>query len=176
MKWKKNGYTLMKVRSTERAYTLIEILVVLTIISLLFSFGYAGFRDFSRRQALASLSKQIQGDLRLAQQMSFSGKKPTECGSNTLDGIRFGVTTTPPYLYRLRATCGGGSVTSDVIKEFIFSSDITPVVAQGSPNPLLFKVLGQGTNIDSGDWVLTLTQTGTGNVATVTVTTGGEIR
>ncbi len=158
----------------QSGYTLIEILVVLSIIGLLFGFGYANFRDFSRRQALASLSKQIQGDLRLAQQMSFSGQKPAGCGANTLNGIRFGVTTAPPYVYIIRAVCG--SEPYPVIKEFDFSGDITPTPVTASPNPLIFKVLGQGTNIGAADWVLTLTQAGTGNVATVTVTTGGEIK
>lgn len=165
MKWKKDGYTL------------IEILVVLTIIGILFGFGYAGFRDFSRRQALASLSKQIQGDLRLAQQMALSGKKPAECGSRQLDGVRFGIIQEGQlYVYRLRSTCGGENYAPVVIKEFYFSDDITPTFSAGSPNPLIFKVLGQGTNVGNTDWVLTLTQTGTGNVATVTVTAGGEIK
>ena len=60
-------------------FTLIEILVSMTIIGFLFSFGYASFRDFSRRQALAGVVKQVQGDLRLAQQKALSGEKPSGC-------------------------------------------------------------------------------------------------
>ena len=48
-------------------YTLIEILVALTIIGLLFSFGYVSFRDYSRRQAVSDAVKTMQGDLRLAE-------------------------------------------------------------------------------------------------------------
>lgn len=159
-----------------KGYTLIEILVVLTIIGLLFSFGYVNFRDFSRRQTLAGLAKQIQGDLRLAQEMAIAGQKPEACGTKTFDGIWFGVTTSAPYLYRVRAVCGSDSSLFPIIKEFDFASDITPTPPTSSPNPLIFKVLGQGTNIGAGNWVLTLTQAGTLNTATVTVTPGGEIK
>jgi len=173
------GYTLMKdFNRTERAYTLIEILIVLTVIGILFGAGFVGYRDFSRRQALAGVVKQLQGDLRLAQQMALSGEKPNTlgCVSNSLDGIRFEVTTSPPYIYRLKAACGS-IVNYPLIKEFSFPSNISLDLTGFSPNPVLFKVLGQGTNIPSvGNAVITLTQAETGNKATVTITPGGSIK
>jgi prepilin-type N-terminal cleavage/methylation domain-containing protein len=167
MKWKKNGYTL------------IEILVALTIIGLLFSFGYVSFRDFSRRQALSGLTKQIQGDLRLAQQMALSGQKPNElgCRTNTLVGIRFGLTTVSPFVYRIRAVCGTEENNYPIIKEFYLPNDVSPAPVTFLPNPIIFKVLGQGTNIPLNEnVVITLTQIATNNTATITITSGGEIR
>ena len=64
------------------AYTLIEILVGLTIVGLLFGFGFVSFRDFSRRQTLAGSAKKVQGDLRLTQESALSGKKPSDFDCN----------------------------------------------------------------------------------------------
>jgi prepilin-type N-terminal cleavage/methylation domain-containing protein len=160
-------------------YTLIEILVALTIIGLLFGAGYANFRSFSQRQVLVGAVKQIQGDLRSAQQMALSSRKPDELGclTNSLDGIRFGLTTSAPYIYQIRAVCGSVEDNYPIIKEYEFPSDVTPAPVTFTPNPIIFKVLGNGTNIPQGESVvITLTQTGTNNQATITVTSGGEIK
>jgi len=155
MKWKKNGYTL------------IEILVALTIIGLLFSFGYVSFRDFSRRRTISGVAKSIQGDLRLAQGNAITGQKPIGCNT-TLDTFGFRVVTSSSYT--IEANCGATVVS---VKDINLPEgvSISPI-----PDPLLFKILGQGTNLGAADWTLILTQTGTGNTATVTVTSGGEIK
>lgn len=156
---------------TGQGYTLIEILVALSIIGLLFGFGYASFRDFSRRQALQGTVKKIQGDLRLAQQQALSGKKPSDikCNSQLLASYSFKVYSTSEY--KIEANCGGGDV---LVKDVILSSDISISI---DSNPIKFKVLGQGTNIDGGSMItITLTQAGTSDKATVEVTDGGEIK
>lgn len=155
----------------QSGYTLIEILVALTIVGILFGFGYVNFRDFSRRQALAGVVKQIQGDLRLAQQMALSGQKPSDLSCGTLDGIRFGIT--PPSVYRLRAQCNGAA--GFIYKEVTLPGGIT-ITPDGATNPIIFKVLGRGTNIVSPAAVITLTQTGTNATAIITVASGGEIQ
>ena len=171
---KLEGYTLIRtIRKnlfSVRGYTLIEILVALTIIGLLFGVGYAGFRDFSRRQAIADAAKEIQGDLRLAQGEAITGKKPEGCSdTKTLSGYGFRADTSK---YSIEANCGGSVI---IIKNVDLPPDITLLTP--TPNPLLFKVLGQGTNLGSDvNWTLTLTQTGTGNTVTVTVTAGGEVK
>jgi prepilin-type N-terminal cleavage/methylation domain-containing protein len=175
------AYTLMKVRRTERAYTLIEILVTLTIVGILFTVGYVGFRDFSRRQALAGAVKEIQGNLSLTQGYALAGQKPDNifCSDpNSSDppnliGYNFNVVSSSEY--KIEAVCTGGTVLQED-----FNLDASSGISIGiSPtNPVLFKVLGAGTNIpaeSSGD-VITLTQAGTNNQATITVGAGGEIR
>ena len=150
-------------------YTLIEILVALTIIGLIFSFGYVSFRDFSRRQAVIGVAKTIQGDLRLTQGNAMTGQKPTGCNT-TLDTFSFRIVS--PSSYTIEANCGGTAVS---VKDVSLPTGIT--VSTPSPNPLKFKILGQGTNIpQGGSAVLTLTQTATNNTTTVTVTSGGEIK
>lgn len=163
----------LKVKS---GYTLIEILVGLTVIGLLFSLGFASFRDFSRRQQLSGIAKKIQGDIRLTQGNAITGQKPEDANCNppnTLDSYSFNILTNDEYA--VEANCVGAVSTSVTVKDVILTSDITMSIP--SPNPLKFKILGQGTNVSTGsNWNLTLTQTGTSNTATVIVTSGGEIR
>lgn len=155
----------------KKGYTLIEILVTLTIIGFLFSFGYVSFRDFSRRQQMAGEIKQIQGDLRLAQEMALAGQKP-ESSCTRLDGYGFNVYSDTDY--KIEANCDGAPGT-DINKDSGMPADLT--ISAPSPNPIIFKVLGEGTNIvASTSATITLTQVSTGRKASVVVTAGGEIK
>lgn len=166
----------------KKGYTLIEILVGISIIGILFAAGYVSFRDFSRRQALLGSAKLLQADFRLAQQMALAGTKPDElgCQSNSLDGIRFNITdaSPDPSYYVIRAVCGAVSDSSNpIIKTVYLPSGIVPNLSQFSPNPLLFKVLGQGTNIPEGtDSVIVLTQEGINVQPTITISSSGDIK
>lgn len=158
-------------------YTLIELLVGLTIISLLFGFGFVSFREFSRRQALAGVAKTIRGDLRLAQQMALSGEKPlhSPCTSaKLLNGYRFTVVDSQQYAIRAYCSIGGSEVEVEV-KTVNLVSGVSISTPFPDPNPILFKVLGQGTNIP-GQTTIILTQSLTGNIVTITITQGGEIK
>lgn len=150
-------------------YSLIEIIVAVTIISLVFTFGYAGFREYSRRQLLVSAARSLQGELRLAQGYSLSGKKPTGC--TVLDGYRVKISATT---YSLVAVCAK-------INEISINKDDLPiasgVTASATKNIFTFKALGQGTDMGVGtSSVITLTQTATGRTQTITVSASGEIK
>lgn len=158
---------------TKKGYTLIELLVTLSIVGLLFGFSYSSFRDFSRRQALSGSSKKIQGDLRLAQQQSLSGKKPSgvKCDSpSLLQSFSFNVYSSNAY--KIEANCSGGDI---LVKDVLLPTGIQ--IQAPSINPIKFKVLGQGTNIAVGTSVdITVSQTGTNNQSIVTVSSAGEIK
>ncbi len=161
-----------------KGYTLIEILVGLTIVGLLFGVGYANFRAFSQRQIVKDAAKNIQGDLRLTQGMALAGQKPDDplCNSplNTLIGYNF--TILSPSTYEIRATCSGGSASS-ANKTITLSPGASFSSPFPSPNPILFKVLGNGTNISDGQTVtIKIVQDGTLNESTVSVSSGGQIQ
>lgn len=164
-----------KIDQREAGYTLIEILVAITIASLLFGIGYVSFREFSRRQALAATSRSLKGDLRLTQELALSGKKPTS-GCNTLDGYNFRVSA--PSSYTIGAVCGVNNCSNNsnfCLKTVTLASGVT--INTPSVNPILFKVLAQGTNIGAGSsTTITLTQGGTGSVVNVMVSASGEIK
>lgn len=165
-------------KSVIQAYTLIEILVGITIISVLFAIGYVNFRDFSRRQVIAGAGKLLQGDLRLAQQLALSGQKPqdTKCTDpgNYLIGYKFSMSLNE---YKVIASCSGGDVTNPakIAKDVVLPTGITEIVAPAGD--IMFKVLGQGTDITpGGQKVITLKQANTTNEFKVTVGSGGEIQ
>lgn len=162
----------------KRGYTLIEILVTVAIIGILFSVGYANFRSFSQRQAVKDAAKLIQADLRLTQQIALSGQKPDDvnCNSptNSLNGYLFLILSESTY--EIRASCTGG-VVSEATKTVNLGSGAVFSSPFPSPNPILFKVLGQGTNISDGEnATIGIVQLGTNNQSTITVSSGGQIQ
>lgn len=156
----------------DSGYTFIEVLVGITIVTLIFSFGYVGFREFARRQVITSAVRELKGELRLAQEQAFAGKKPNDpsCNSpNTLQGYYFRVTS--PTTYAIEAYCTGGTVE---LKQEEISSTLE--LSTPTPNPILFRVLGEGTNITSVNAVLTITLTASGDSQNITISQTGEIQ
>lgn len=150
------------------AYTLIELIISLTIISLIFTFGYVSFRDFSRRQALLGVTKSITSDLRYAQQLAITGQKPSGVTCTTLLGYTFTRLTTTTY--RIKANCMNVVASTPTIKDITMPLDIT--ISAGT---VMFKVLGQGTDL-SDPLVFTLTNTKANISQTVTIGVGGDIQ
>jgi hypothetical protein len=109
--------------------------------------------------------------LRLAQSKALAGEKPVDArctGANLLDAYEFRIINASTY--RISALCTGGSV---LVKTYVVeSSDM--VIATGT-NPIIFKVLGHGTNIPNPSEIVSITQISTGKIISVTVTKGGEI-
>jgi prepilin-type N-terminal cleavage/methylation domain-containing protein len=150
-------------------YTLIEILVGVSIIGLIFSFGYVSYRDFARRQALLGTARGIKGDLRLAQEQALSGKKPASvacAGEGSLNGYDFYTDSATSYL--IQANCAGGLVDDKAVE---INSEISLVAI---PDRFTFKVIGKGTSL-TGAATITLTQNVTGNTQIITVSPEGKI-
>lgn len=156
-----------------KGYTLIELMVVITIIGIVFSAGFAGYRDFSRRQAVAGVTKSILSDLRNAQQLALTGQKPTldylgnAVTCTRLSGYTF--TRTSATNYQVTANCLNAVAANHIIKNIDLSTGITL-----SAGTVKFKVLGQGTDL-SATLTYTVTHTG-GATGTITVGTGGDIK
>lgn len=151
-------------------YTLIEILVGMSITGLIFSFGYISYRDFARRQSLLGSARRMKADLRLAQEQALSGKKPSDVACNaegSLRGYDFYVDSTTSYV--VQANCDGVYVDDKTVE---LSSEITLIAV---PNRFTFKVIGKGTSL-SAPAIITLTQAATGDTQIVTVSPEGEIK
>ena len=159
-----------------RGYTLIEILVALTILSVVFAVGFAGFRDYSRRQELETLTRQLRGDLAKAREDALAGIKSTSAscnGANTLLGQGFSVgSNLGIYFYRFFYHCSSATVLNRTVN-----------VPSGysinwSPNVYFyFKSVGQGTSMTAGtSTTITITQTSTGAAGSVTVDSTGNIQ
>lgn len=120
------------------------------------------------------LAKQVEGDLRLAQQMALSGEKPDTCIGETLEGVRFGVTTTSPYNYKIRTVCGTGP-DYPVIKSYDFNTTISFDFTGFTVNPVIFKTVANGTNIPAGSTDTLVIKDAFGNYATILIDSGGSI-
>lgn len=127
-------------------FTLVELVVVLMTMSLLFTFAYASYREFARRQQVTSALGLLKSDLRLAQQLATSGKKPTS-GCTRLDGYELFVECSSKR-YTIYPRCDGATG-STAFKTVNFPFGVTFSSTTGSSS-LIFKVLGNGVNISSG--------------------------
>jgi prepilin-type N-terminal cleavage/methylation domain-containing protein len=154
-------------------FTLVELLVVVVSMTILFSLGYANYRDFARRQILAGAVRTTKADIRLTQEFAFASRKPSSCGdTDTMIGYIFQRVSASSY--EIVASCSSGLFPS---RRVDLSDKYGGVVIQPF-SQILFKVLGQGTDITSGgsvDIVLELPTAGAGYTQTITVTSAGEI-
>lgn len=162
---------------TKSAYTLIELLVGITITTIVFSVGYAGFREFSRRQALTGVTKTVIADLRKIQQLALTGQKPPASAGTCPKLVGYTFTrTNGGASYDINASCdvSVGS-TPDIRSRFIKNVTLNGVTFTMPTSPTLFKVLGQGTNLSSAN-TLRFTHTATNTIADIIIGTGGEIQ
>lgn len=146
-------------------YTLIELLVALSIVGVLFTVGFASYREFAQRQTVIQTAKTLKEDMRLAQQKALSGEKPLGC--TILSG--WAIAFPNPSEYTIQGACSNGTF---VTKTLRYPQGVTKTTG---PAQILFKVLSQGTDV-TGTTTITLTLAGTGLSSQIIVTSTGEVR
>ncbi len=143
-------------RTAQKGFTLIELIVVFSIISILSTFSIASFVNYSRAQTLDGAKNDVISMLNVAKSRSQSQIIPTGCSgtllsySVTVYKDNSGAPTYPIGSYVLTATCSGNA----------------------TPIQLLLKKLTSGLNFDAtlttistvSFSVLTGAVTGTGNI------------
>ncbi|MBI2590672.1 MAG: prepilin-type N-terminal cleavage/methylation domain-containing protein [Candidatus Blackburnbacteria bacterium] len=144
-------------------FTLIEILVGLTIMAVLFGVGYASYREFARRQTLNTAFDRIKNGLSLAQQLALVGDKPSGC--QRLNG------------YKVDFTSGSFTVSADCTNEDyeIRRVSLPGGITFSGASSILYKVLAQGTDIPSNLDVV-FTQSATGKTLNAEITTQGVLK
>ena len=153
-------------------FTLIELMTVIMTMALLFSLGYANYRDFQRRQVLEGAVREFKTDLRLAQQLALTGVKEAGCG--VLDGYALEKRGDSGYAIEDKCSGGGGGTE---IKRVNLSPNIFigPFPAPG--NRFLFRVLAGGIDRTSDVAIEFRHEVGGDVLETkdVVITTVGEI-
>lgn len=150
-------------RKASKGYTIIEILIVLSILVLLFFGGYGAYREFARRQILDNFYKEMRTDLGFARELAISGEKPTGC-SGTLSGYQVDFAS---GVYNISAVCA-----SNVL---VRSRSIPGDVQVSGFVSFSYKVLGQGTTL-AGPLNVTFSQASTGRAINATVTKEGILQ
>lgn len=159
------GYSPVKIGA---GFTLIELLVVVFIMALIFGIGFASYREFSHRQSLLGISRQIKGDLRTAQSQALAGQKPMGC--DVLSGYQFNWQSATSY--SIEAVCLNGIYNTKTVNDIF----VNTTMSAPSTDPILFQIIGAGTNLPSGSsTTIDLNQATTANSQTITITSSGEI-
>jgi prepilin-type N-terminal cleavage/methylation domain-containing protein len=160
-------------KSNIRGFTIIELLIVLLVMTILFSVGYANYRGYARRQRFMAVIRQLEGDIRMTQTLASSGTKPDGCSS--LKGYRFEVNVNA-ISYSIIPVCE--NLVADAVKTATLGDNITAVSTNDTDNGILFYVLGRGTDIDLSvgePFVINITDDNSGTASAVSVGTNGEV-
>ena len=146
-------------------FTLLELLITISIITLLFTIGIASYQNFNRTQIVNQTVKELKENLRLVQSKALSGEKTSACGANTLIGWQ--INFTDSNTYKIQVLC---SATPSDVKTIDLTGDL---VKTAGPNTVLFRVLARGVD---GSGEIIIKGFGSTKVASVTVSNTGEIK
>ncbi len=158
----------MKQAKSSFGFTFIELLISMSIMVLLFTVGLGSYREFTRRQQIDSIVREIKGDLRFAQQQAVVGQKPNvvECNNSDLVGYKVSPLTGRTG-YQILAVCGSSEV---FVKENEYlDSDIQISI----PNVFTFNALAKGV---SNDATIVVEQVSSAQTTTISIDTNGEIK
>lgn len=144
-----------------RGYTIIELLVAMTILLLLSAGMIARFQTFDNKQVTRQAAATLKTNLRKAQSATVTGKKPTAGCSQFLG---FAVTFTAND-YSIQASCSEGLAGSLDVVTLPVGVTFNPV-----PATLLFKSLTGGLTT-----TVSLILTGKNTSVSTTVDTSGRI-
>ncbi|MFC1727228.1 Tfp pilus assembly protein FimT/FimU [Patescibacteria group bacterium] len=76
--------TIKRLVSRRSGFTLVEMLISISIMGLIFGVGLARYRDFDRRQIVRQAAQELKTNLRLVQKKAISGEK--DCSINASGG------------------------------------------------------------------------------------------
>ena len=104
----------------QKGFTLIELMIALSIMAVLGTVGIAGFRNYSQIQVLQSAVNDFASVLNTARSRALSQVKPPDiCGSaDTLDGYGVKISATSENSYSLILVCSGLNESIDKAKTF----------------------------------------------------------
>ncbi len=156
-------------RKSSAGFSLIELLIVISIIGFLSAVGLASYLNFNRSQILTQATEKVVSDLRLTQSLAANNQKPVSCSEDLkLSGYSFKVESTSAY--GIFVNCGLEG------EEILIKSGTIPLGLALSPllGTIKFRILRQGVEFTGGAETLTLTGFGKGK--TIVIDKGGAIK
>lgn len=151
----------MRKKFYNSGFTLVELLVVATIIGILMTTGLASYNSFNRKRIVRETALELLNNLRYAQGKALSGEMPSS-GCTVLDGYQV---TFSPQRYEVQAKCSAGL--AGEIKQFNLPENVDFVALPGN---IVFKVLAQGVTGETDIFLR-----GLGYTYKIKVSSSGEI-
>jgi len=156
----------MKLPSSVSGFTLVELLVVASLMAVFFSIGVARYNDFNRRQVIEQAGLELKNNLRLAQNKASIGEKDSTVCTDAM--LLYGwYVSFDSGSYRIYGNCAGTEYSSTTIN--LNSRGIS--VSNPPATPIRFQPINRGV-----EGATTITIYGSGGRRSVTVTTAGEIK
>ena len=153
-------------KKPQGGFTLIEIIIVCSVIGILSVLGIAAYNNYNQLQVLQTAANEVATTLNLAKSRALSQQKLGPCALTTRELSGYGVTISTPGTYRLNVFCSG------VVGPQILSSKSLPRDISFTSSPSFFFEVLKGGVQTSGQVVLT----GYGRTKTVIVDSVGGIR
>lgn len=158
-------------------FTLIELMVVISIVLIVGTYGLLAYRDFGRRQVVTQAAEQVRTVLVRTRQRALSGERPTGC-SGPLSAYQFTYTNNQAT-YSVGPICqtSPSPETASLDPEHPSSPSVVFIQSGSSPCPTSFKfnVLGNGTSLSS-DCTITVSGYSGSITASLTVKTSGSLQ
>ena len=153
--------------STRKGFTLIELIVVISVAAILSVIGIAAFVSYNQTQSLNTAAADIASMFSLAKSRAASQAKPSACSSQTLSGYQI-LIVIDDKTYELNAICP--PVTSLILRNTL-PNPIT--FSSADPTTYFFPVLIGGL---SASGTRTIVLSGFGKTKTITVDSLGNAR
>jgi len=141
---------------TSKGFTLVELMVTITIIVLLAGVGAAGYINFNKTQALKSAANDLKNNLRLVQSKALAQEKPAGCVN--FEGYRLNTSS-----YFMVALCDGVELGSSR-KFFSLPSNVSLSPAQVDFSVLTGEVTPATITVSLGSSDLTVSVSATGKI------------
>ncbi len=159
----------MKTKFNNRGFTLLELIIVFSVISILSTVGIASFVGYSRAQSLQSAASSFELTLNLAKSHANSQVKPSQCSTETLIGYQVDILSDTTY--SLSVVCLGvytlQTITLPDKGNVKFSLDLT----QTTTTSVFFPIITSGVK-GAGTIVLV----GYGQTKTITIDRVGNVK
>ncbi len=145
-------------------FTLLEIMISITIIGLLFTAGLARYMDFNKTQTLKSSVLDLKNNLRDIQAKANSGVKPTGCTGTFIGYVVHYISTTQYNVYADCITTNGAIKTYTLIAGTKFNASFADIT---------FLALNKG--VSPAPTTITIKHTVNNKTVNLNITASGEI-
>ncbi len=162
----------MKAVTMHRGFTLIELMVSVSIMAILTGVGIAGYNNFNRRQQLRRAADTLATELRSVQKRADSGQRPNGC-SGILSEYKVSIGAQPPLTVGVSGVCDSGDID-------VYSFDLHPSIElstnDGRRQLYFLTAQGSGGNAYMGPNTLTLSHSAlAGETRIINISANGSI-